>query len=224
MNWSEHLSAYYRSLHCPPLPSEYECMNPYQNDETMKLVDAFLKKYLNDQYQRTLLFGINPGRFGSGVTGISFTDPIRLENKLGIKNPFDKRPELSTEFIYEAIEAAGGVDFFYRHFFISAVYPLGFLKEGKNINYYELKNWKNYMLDHVVKEINAHMHWPINRKVAISIGAGDNLKVLSQLNEQHGWFNEIRSLPHPRWVMQYRRKRKAEFLEVYTKELLAAIN
>lgn len=223
MNWSEHLSNYYRQLQCPQLPSQYNCMNPYLNEDTMQLVDVFLEKYFSDARSRTLLFGINPGRFGSGITGISFTDPVRLESALDISNPFDKRGELSSEFIYEAIEAAGGPAFFYDHFFISAMYPLGFLQDGKNINYYELKDWKNYMLDQVVKEIEAHMDWPINRKVAISIGAGENLKVLTQLNEKHGWFEEVKALPHPRWVMQYRRKRKQEFLEEYVRVLMEAI-
>lgn len=103
------------------------------------------------------------------------------------------------------------------------MYPLGFLQDGKNINYYELKDWKKFMLDQVVKEIEAHMHWPINRKVAISIGAGENLKVLTQLNDEYGWFESVKALPHPRWVMQYRRKRKQEFLDEYVRVWLEAL-
>ena len=80
-------------------------MNPYQQDETMQVVNAFLGKYYDDTEPRTLLFGINPGRFGSGITGISFTDPVRLKEVLGIDHSFDLRPELSSQFIYQVIEA-----------------------------------------------------------------------------------------------------------------------
>ncbi len=39
---------------------------------------------------RYLILGINPGRFGGGITGIPFTDPIRLQNICGIENDFQK--------------------------------------------------------------------------------------------------------------------------------------
>ena len=57
------------------------------------------------------------GRFGSGLTGISFTDPQRLKNVLNIDHSFDMRPELSSEFIYEVIEAFGTPKDFFSSFF-----------------------------------------------------------------------------------------------------------
>ncbi|MEQ9186683.1 MAG: DUF4918 family protein [Cryomorphaceae bacterium] len=218
--WSSQLSRYYRSLTKPNIPARYGCMNPYENSETMQVVDAFLKKYFDDSEQRTLLFGINPGRFGSGITGISFTDPIRLTEILDIEHPFGLRPELSSQFIYDVIEAAGGAKEFYRCHFISAVYPLGFLHEGKNINYYELDRWREYMIEPIAAEINKHMQWNVRRDKCICIGRGDNAKVLNELNEIYGWFDEVIALPHPRWVLQYRRKQKDIFIDQYLAALL----
>ena len=83
------------------------------------------------------MLGINPGRFGAGVTGITFTDPVRLEKECGIPNNFDKRQELSSVFIYDFIAAWGGAEAFYSRFFLSAVFPLGFTREGRNLNYYD---------------------------------------------------------------------------------------
>lgn len=185
----------------------------------MKVVQSFLEGYLQDNHQRTVLFGINPGRFGSGVTGISFTDPVRLKEVLGIDHSFDMRPELSSQFIYEVIESYGGPQKFYQSFFISAVYPLGFLKDGKNINYYELENWRDYMEEPIVKELEQHMDWNVNRDVCVCIGKGRNYKELKRLNETHQWFNRIEVLPHPRWILQYRLREKEMHLNHYLQTL-----
>jgi hypothetical protein len=58
-----------------------------------------------------------------------------------------------------------------------------------------------------------------NREVAFSLGQGRNLEYLSRINEENGFFNRIEALPHPRWVMQYRYKKRDEFLNFYRKSL-----
>jgi len=70
-------------------------MYPYKDEEVKRVTGVFFKKYYNDRKHRTLILGINPGRFGAGVTGLTFTDPIRLEAECGIPNKFDKKQELS---------------------------------------------------------------------------------------------------------------------------------
>jgi hypothetical protein len=61
------------------LPAGIRIMNPFQeNVEIMNLSAKFYRKYYNDQNRRHLILGINPGRFGAGITGITFTDPKRL--------------------------------------------------------------------------------------------------------------------------------------------------
>ncbi len=219
MNWKSTLIDYYQNLECPSIPKEYGCMNPYKNEDTMQVVSTFLNEYYNDSNQRTLLFGINPGRFGSGLTGISFTDPVRLKNVLDIDHPFEMKPELSSEFIFEVIAAFGGPKAFFESFFISAAYPLGFLFENKNINYYEFKDWKKHMFEPLKKELQTNFSWTVNRDVAICIGQGENYKVLNALSQELCLFKEVIPVPHPRWVLQYRRKRKLEFVDQYIKTL-----
>jgi hypothetical protein len=51
------------------------------------------------------------------------------------------------------------------------------------------------------------------------LGEGTNYKYFSRINTQHGFFKEIIPLPHPRWVMQYRRPRIAEFVDLYLSRL-----
>src|SRR5262249_48388885 len=131
----------YRSLQPAfRMPNGVSIMNPFTEDSSWKLVEAFYQKYYADKSARILIFGINPGRFGGGITGIPFTDPIRLQGRCNIPNDLKKLPELSSVFMYEMIDKYESVDLFYKHFFITALSPLGYMKAGKNLNYYDDKN------------------------------------------------------------------------------------
>ena len=75
------------------LPGGVEWLMPYDHAETRKCMKAFYGKFYQDKSKRYFILGINPGRFGAGITGVPFTDPIRLE-KVGIENDFAKKQEL----------------------------------------------------------------------------------------------------------------------------------
>ena len=62
-----------------------------------------------------------------------------------------------------------------------------------------------------------------DRRVAFSMGQGTNFKQLQAFNERHGFFERVEPLPHPRWVMQYRRKRLDEFIGLYVETLQGAV-
>jgi len=127
MSFASKILDFYSSLEIKEkLPAGVEILNPYQSKEVMKVCTTFYQKYYNDNKGLVMILGINPGRFGAGITGIPFTDPVRLEKNCGIKNNFEKRGELSSDFIYRLIGKMGGPDHFYRHFYIGAVSPLGF--------------------------------------------------------------------------------------------------
>ena len=215
-SFADALMEYYRNLQPPrDLPVDVEVMNPYQNAGTFQIAKTFYQKYYGDQKERIICFGINPGRFGAGVTGVPFTDPIRLTEVCGIANDFEQRAELSSRFIYEMIEAFGGPGAFYAKFYISAVSPLGYIRDGINLNYYDITGYKELFEAYAVAEIRKQMPLGISRKVAFSIGKGKNIQYLHWLNSKHDLFDEIIPLSHPRWVMQYRLKRKDEFIQEY---------
>jgi hypothetical protein len=220
MIFSNGVLSFYRSLNIDrKLPARVKVMNPYQDDLTFECCKNFYEKYYHDSNSRTLLLGINPGRFGSGTTGISFTDPIRLENICGISNPFPKKPELSADFIYRMILEYGGPEKFYSNYFISAVSPLGFTKDGKNINYYDEAKLEKAISPFVIDSINRIIGLGINREVCYCIGEGKNLKFLSVLNEDRKWFGEIVPLSHPRFIMQYKRKHLDSYIRDYLMKL-----
>lgn len=201
------------------LPHEIEVMNPYRDETTLKVCTQFYKKYYNDNLQRRMIFGINPGRFGAGITGVPFTDPIRLKTECGIDNHLQQKQELSSLFVYEVIRDFGGTDLFYKNFYISAVSPLGFTKDGKNLNYYDDKELEDNIMDFAVECMNKQLAFGIDRKVALCLGEGKNYKFLSNLNKEKKFFEKIIPLPHPRFIMQYKLKKKEEYIQSYLEKL-----
>ena len=203
-----------------PVPPGVHVMNPFSDKLAWELTSGFYNKFYDDTRSRQFIFGINPGRFGGGVTGVPFTDPIRLEGACGIKNDLPKKPELSSLFVYEVIEAYGGAEKFYGDFFITALSPLGFTKDGLNLNYYDdkalLKDSKPFIIDCIRQQLKT-IH--TNTDHCFCLGEGANYKIFKKLNEEYGFFKEIIPLPHPRWVMQYRRKRVGEFVELYVRRM-----
>ncbi len=202
------------------LPEGVSIMNPFSSKDSRKLAEIFYDKFYTDTAPRKLIFGINPGRFGGGVTGIPFTDPIRLANDCGISNDLPKKAELSSEFIYRVVDRYGGAKAFYRDFLITALSPLGFTRNGVNMNYYDDRSLLKSSEPFIVKSILDQKKQLITDKNSCyCLGEGTNYKIFQRLNEQHHFFDHIIALPHPRWVMQYRRKRVDEFVELYIKNL-----
>lgn len=214
--WAEHLYAFYTSFHPEQkLPNGVQWLYPQQSEEVLQVVKAFLFKYFNDTRKRQLFLGINPGRFGAGITGVNFTAAKQLTEDCGIEHPFGKRSELSAEFIYAMINAYGGPQAFYSNFFIGSVCPLGFVKDGKNINYYDDRELQAAVEPFIIESIEKQLSFPVERSRCLCIGGEKNFKYLSGLNSRFHWFKEIVPLPHPRFIMQYRRKEIAPFIQQY---------
>jgi hypothetical protein len=203
------------------LPPGVELLYPYANEETKRVMHVYYQRYYNDERPRIGLFGINPGRFGAGVTGLPFTDPPRLERVLGIANAFDKKPELSAEFVYAVIDAFGGPAAFTGDFYITSLSPLGFIKNGKNYNYYDDAHLRGAVEPYIIEHIHTQIDLGLRKEIAFCLGQGQNMACFSRLNEQHGFFKAIQALPHPRWVMQYRRRSMAAYVEMYVTSLKA---
>lgn len=205
------------------VPEGVNIMNPYDEQSTSAVAERFYRNFYHDHKPRILLFGINPGRFGAGVTGVPFTDPIRLQERCGIENDFDKKPELSSQFVYKVIAAYDGVKKFYSDFFVSAVCPLGFTKDGKNLNYYDDRQLMEASEPFIVQSIREQLEIFDTHTISFSLGKGKNYKYFQKLNKKYHFFEEIIPLPHPRWVMQYRRKKMDFFIDEYVKKLSEAV-
>ncbi len=196
------------------LPKNIRLMNPYANGEVKEIVKEFYKKYFNDDNKRTLALGINPGRFGGGITGVSFTDPVALEKYCGIQNSFDKKRELSSDFIYSFIAAFGSVKDFYSKFFISALYPLALIKDGLNYNYYDDQRLFAALKPEIIRSIKAQMDFGASKDFVICLGRKNGI-YLKKINDENKFFDKIILLDHPRYIMQYKRKSFEKYIDDY---------
>ena len=204
----------------PELPDGVSWLLPLKElPESVQVAKLFLEKYYLDARPRTLILGINPGRFGAGITNVAFTGPVSLEKECGIQNNFHKRAELSAVFIYKMINAWGGVAPFYKKYFINSVVPFGIVKGGINYNYYDDKTLQQTMEPFIKYHLESLLKIGMNKAVCFCLGEGKNFKYLSKLNEQEGYFRKVVPLSHPRYIMQYKRKKLEEYIGMYLEQL-----
>jgi hypothetical protein len=227
MTFAEKVIRFNKNLHYTgdPLPKGIRIMNPFRESEVaMSIVETFYKKYYSDHRQRHIILGINPGRFGGGLTGIPFTDPKRLVSECNITYNGKSAHEPSSVFIYKMIHAYGGVEEFYHDFFINSPCPLGFTStnNGKeiNYNYYDsaelMKAVKGFMIESIRQLINLG----IRTDACICLGTGKNEKILNKLNNEHQFFEKVIAVEHPRYIMQY----KSKSMDVYIKKYVDTLN
>ncbi len=210
---------YFLNLSAPGVkPSGVGFLNPYGKPEVQNTVKEFFAKFYNDNNKRIFIFGINPGRFGGGLTGISFTDPVALKKYCGIENNLGNRRELSSEFVYKVIEKSGGPAEFFSKYFLTALYPLAIIKNGKNHNYYDSKELYNSMKPLLVQSLKKQFSFGARDFFAVSLGK-KNARFLTEINGELNLFREIKILEHPRFIMQYKRKKLEFYIERYLKTL-----
>jgi hypothetical protein len=216
---------FYRGLRPPDLhfANGIKILNPLEKDEVLHILETFYQKFYSDRKKRIFLIGINPGRFGGGITGIPFTDPVNLQEFVGIPNTYNQKHELSSRFIYEVINKMGGTTHFFGHCYLTAVSPFGFTRKNKNLNYYDDKSLVNTLEPFFVEWLNKQINFGAFNKVAFSLGMGKNLEYLRKLNQEYKFFNHIEALPHPRWVMQYRYKKRDEISNIYIEKIRSLI-
>lgn len=210
------------------LPSGFASLNPYKDasPDLSVMLNRFYKKFYNDQKGRFLLLGINPGRLGAGATGIPFTDSPALRKYCGLEPPVDTR-EVSAEFVYRFIEAYGGPAAFYQKWFIGAVCPLGFVRHNArgnwvNANYYDDPALEEAVRPFIYQNLDAQIKLCGQPGKAVVLGSGKNYQYLNKHNQKKGWFEEVIPLEHPRFIMQYRRKKLAAYVEKFIQTIRAA--
>ncbi|QJW88720.1 DUF4918 family protein [Spirosoma taeanense] len=207
--------AYYNSLTAPAsLPPGVGAMNPYQQPEVRKIVGEFYTRFFSDTSPRVFVLGINPGRFGAGVTGISFTTPQNLRRYCGIENDLRDTPELSSRFIYQIVEAFGGAQAFYGRFFLTSLFPLALTKDGKNYNFYDDRITTNTLWPAITQTVQTQLTFGADRRVAVCLGRKNEV-FLRRLNEQQRFFDHIVTLDHPRYILQYKTKDAPLYVERY---------
>ncbi len=208
------------------LPQGIEVLNPFRGENAAHIwpvLEQFYGKFYADENPRKLILGINPGRLGAGSTGLPFTDTKHLNADCGIAFKTFTTHEPSSVFVYNVIHAFGGPAAFYSQFYISSVCPLGFVKPGKsgavNINYYDDAELEKTVTPFIIQSIKQQLDFGLNRDKIYVLGTGKNYAFLQNLNKTEKFSAHIVPLEHPRFIMQYRAKRKEEFIEKYLRLL-----
>lgn len=206
------------------LPTGFQVMNPFlDNPETFSVMTAFYKKFYNDHKQRKFIIGINPSRHGAGVTGVPFTDTKRLETVCGIEMKSAHTHEISSVFLYDMIEAFGGVEKFYSKFYINSPFPLAIIRKtgrgGLNANYYDDKDLFQTVKPFIVQSLKDHISLGLDTSEVFILGK-KNAAFIEKINREEKFFDKMTVLEHPRYIQQYKSKEK----ELYIDKYLIALN
>lgn len=209
------------------LPEGYRIINPFtgtRKEQIKAVTTAFYQKYYNDGRSRRLILGSSPARRGTAVTGVPFEDAMHLQVETGIVIDEFYINKPSSGFLYDVMEAYGGCDKFYAHFYMNFVCPLGIVKVSPkgnevNCNYYDNKNLQEILKPFIVATLKSQLEFGIDTSVCYCIGSGKNFTFLTKINDEYGFFNAIMPLEHPRFIMQYNSKKKDIFLEKYLNAL-----
>ena len=209
--------------HTPRFPEGITSYNPYIDQNAWRCVSEFFRKFFDDNHARYVLFGINPFKWGAGLTGVPFTDARRLKEKCGIEFNDPASQENAAGFIYEVIDRIGGPEVFYKQFYFNWLCPLGLLdskvKGHKGYSYYERAN-----LYHGVKELIANniahlLDLGTNRENCIVIGRGKNEQYLRKINDERGFFKNIIPLEHPGYITRYHAGERDRYLKQYVGQI-----
>ena len=207
---------FYKTLVPPTIRVKgVKVIQPHKNEGVWTNMEKFFNKFFQDTKKRVFVIGINPGRLGSGTTGVPFTDSIELENSCDIANTLVKRREMSSGFLYKFIAKWGCAGTFYKDFFFTGMLPLGLVRDGKNCNYYDTPKLLSAVKPFMVETLIKQFAFGAREEAVIILGSGKNQKVFKELNEEHCWFKKVYVLEHPRFIVQYHSKDLKKYLKKY---------
>lgn len=177
-----------------------------------EIVDAFWDRYYAQAVPRSVICGLNPGRFGAGKTGIPFLDFQSLSQLMPGVDRQDS--EKSAAFFYKVIQAYGS-DAFFRHFYVTNVASVGFLCDGRNLNYPDLPKAAL-----AIVEANFCEEMKIVKPTClISLGTAVQHTARKLLSLD---VDCTLRLPHPAWVATYRSREMEKWVDEYVKALKSA--
>ena len=202
------------------LPEGFAVLNPYlDNPETLQVMTSFYDKYYNDEVPRKFIIGINPSRYGAGVTGVPFTDTKHLENDCGIPMLSARTHEVSSVFVYDMIAQYGGVAAFYKDYYINSPFPLAIVRKNAqgnwlNANYYDDPELFALTREYMIETLKKHIAIGLDTNEVYILGK-KNATFLEKLNKEASLFKKMVVLEHPRYIEQYKSKEKQLYIDKF---------
>lgn len=197
------------------LPPEFTLLDPYASAEVRRVVTEFCRRFYTGTHLRLGMWGINPGRLGAGLTGLCFTDPVSLRDQLGIASTIDGRREPSATFVGMVIEAYGGPEAFYHDVYLGAISPLGFVRQGSNVNFYDDPTLSRAIVPFVQSCLETQMAAGLRSRPSVLLGSGALRQFVERTLQPRGLLDGAVVLEHPRFIMQYRRRHVDDYVRRY---------
>ena len=125
------------------------------------------------------------------------------------------------------IAAMGGADVFYQQFYINSVCSLGFIVHkgnGKwvNYNYYDDKALYAAAKPFIVRTMKKQIALGLHTEECFCLGK-KNAEFFTAINNEYHFFDAITQLPHPRFIIQYKRKEIETHIDEYVQKLSRVI-
>lgn len=206
------------------LPNNYKIINPFiAFPPALHSMEKFYTKYYSDHFSRKFIIGINPGRLGAAITGIPFTDTKRLEEHCNIFMEEVSSHEVSSVFVYDMIQAWGGVASFYQNYYINSPLPFALVKKTKNgkwrnANYYDSSILFEALKNVMISSLELQLSWNLNKESVIILGK-KNADFIKRLFKEMQFYPKITVLEHPRYIQQYKFKERDFYIEKYLQNL-----
>ncbi|WP_314818251.1 SMUG2 DNA glycosylase family protein [Capnocytophaga gingivalis] len=202
------------------LPEGFAVLNPYlDNPETLEVMTAFYNRFYHDEAPRKFIIGINPSRHGAGVTGVPFTDTKHLESDCGIRMQSARTHEVSSVFVYDMIAQYGGVEAFYKDYYINSPFPLAIVRQNAqgnwlNANYYDDSELFTLTREYMIETLKKHIALGLDTQKVYVLGK-KNATFLEKLNKEASLFEKMVVLEHPRYIEQYKSKEKQLYIDKF---------
>ena len=202
------------------LPEGFAVLNPYlHNPETLEVMTAFYNRFYHDEAPRKFIIGINPSRHGAGVTGVPFTDTKHLESDCGIRMHSARTHEVSSVFVYDMIAQYGGVEAFYKDYYINSPFPLAIVRRNAqgnwlNANYYDDPELFALTREYMIETLKKHIALGLDTQKVYVLGK-KNATFLEKLNKEASLFEKMVVLEHPRYIEQYKSKEKQLYIDKF---------
>ena len=202
------------------LPEGFAVLNPYlDNPETIEVMTAFYNRFYHDEAPRKFIIGINPSRHGAGITGVPFTDTKHLESDCGIRMHSARTHEVSSVFVYDMIAQYGGVEAFYKDYYINSPFPLAIVRRNAqgnwlNANYYDDSELFTLTREYMIETLKKHIALGLDTQEVYVLGK-KNATFLEKLNKEASLFEKMVVLEHPRYIEQYKSKEKQLYIDKF---------
>ena len=202
------------------LPEGFAVLNPYlDNQETIEVMTAFYNMFYHDEAPRKFIIGINPSRHGAGITGVPFTDTKHLESDCGIRMHSARTHEVSSVFVYDMIAQYGGVEAFYKDYYINSPFPLAIVRRNAqgnwlNANYYDDPELFALTREYMIETLKKHIALGLDTQKVYVLGK-KNATFLEKLNKEATLFEKMVVLEHPRYIEQYKSKEKQLYIDKF---------